>query len=144
MTIDVVNTAHGFVCATDDDLEKKKKLKLNEVYQFKYSLYRNYEFHKKFFALINIGWEYMSEKQATYFNHSIDGFRESMTISAGFYNQTYNFTKNEWTQTAKSIKFDKMSEEEFQDLYNKVKDVIFSIIQHKLTKDEYERNFKNF
>ena len=48
------NTASGLVPIYDDDFDEKKKLKIGQVYEVSIKLVRNYEFHKKYFALIRI------------------------------------------------------------------------------------------
>ena len=53
MDIYLLNTASGLKPCMDEDYEQKKKLKIGKVYKAKITLARNYEFHKKYFALIN-------------------------------------------------------------------------------------------
>ncbi|GHT56798.1 hypothetical protein AGMMS49982_23820 [Bacteroidia bacterium] len=55
------NTAHGLIPCYDADYDEKKELKIGETFKAKITLARNYEFHKKYFALINCAWEYQNE-----------------------------------------------------------------------------------
>ena len=50
----------SFLPAHDSDLDLAKQIKVGEVYRFQFSKPRNYEFHKKYFALLfkNIGHGY--------------------------------------------------------------------------------------
>lgn len=41
MKINLVNTSSGLKCATDEDYENKRKLKIGEVYQVDIRLKRN-------------------------------------------------------------------------------------------------------
>ena len=144
MDIYLVKTEYGLTCATDEDYEKMKKMRTGEVFKFTARPQRNYEFHKKFFALCNVGLEYMTENQSEYFHKSLEGFRKSMIITAGYYDPVYDFTTNQWHHNAQSIKFEKMDEVEFRQLYDKVKDVIFGLIQHKISIEEFEMNLSKF
>lgn len=106
-------------------------------------LSRNYEFHKKYFALIKCSWEYLNEKQQRFFG-SINSFRKAVQIAAGFYEPVFNIKKREWTQESKSISFDKMDEYEFRELYDRSKDVIFEVFLRWLSVEEFEKQLINF
>ena len=82
MKIYVKNTSSGLVPMLDDDFEKKQKLKRGEVYQVSVKLARNYRFHKKYFALINLAWEYLNEKQTEMFK-TMDVFRKTIEVASG-------------------------------------------------------------
>ena len=73
---------------------------------------RNYQFHKKYFALINLGFD----NQEDYNN--VDHYRKVMQMKAGFYDMVK--TDKGILPLPKSISFNKMEENEFQDLYGKV------------------------
>lgn len=137
-------TAHGLVPCTDEDYEKKRRLKPGRVYKTKVTLARNYEFHKKYFALINCAWEYQDERTAAFFRHSPEAFRKSVEIAAGHCEPVYNIARREWTEQARSVAFDQMDEAEFQDLYERVKDVLFSTFLRRVTPQEFMRNLSNF
>lgn len=106
-----------FKAANNSDYEKLLKLKVGEEYQCDIKQPRNLKFHRKFFALIKM----VYENQERYSNS--DRLRKDLIIEAGFY--------DEWTdlqgvvqREAKSISFGSMKEDEFQDLYSRVIDVI--------------------
>ena len=52
--------------------------------------------------------------------------------------------RNEWLQVPKSIAFDKMAEDELSKLYERVKDVLFSMFLGNVNKDEFEEQLVNF
>lgn len=90
---------------------------------------RNGKFHRKFFALMKVGfdaWE-PKRKHKSYkgkpIEKNFDQFREDMTILAGFYEQTFNF-KGEMKLRAKSISFANMQDDEFEELYQSVVTVL--------------------
>lgn len=135
------NTASGLIPIYDDDFDEKKKLKIGQVYEVSIKLVRNYEFHKKYFALINCAWEYLTEPQMEFYKNK-EIFRKIIEVVAGHCEKWYSPTLKEWVEIPKSISFDKMDNAEFQDLYSRVLDVI--IISLKIDREEFERNITNF
>lgn len=107
------NTPQGFIPVYDSDWELKKKLKEDEVYSLDVKFERNYLFHKKFMALCKIGCE-----NSKYVEMPFDAYRKYATIKAGYYN-IYSTPKGSFVE-AKSLAFDKMNQEEFEDLYSRV------------------------
>lgn len=144
MELFCTNTTRGLVPNYDDDFDKKKKLQIGGVYKVKVTQPRNYDFHKKYFALINCAWEYQTEGVVQHFKNSVDLFRKSVEMAAGHCETIYSITRNEWIEQPKSISFSKMSEIEFQELYDRVKDVLFSIFLKHISEDEFMRNLVNF
>ena len=135
------NTASGLIPIYDDDYEEKKKLKIGQVYEASIKLVRNYEFHKKYFALINCAWEYLTEPQMEFYKNK-EIFRKIIEVVAGHCEKWYSPELKKWVEIPKSISFDKMDNAEFQDLYSRVLDVI--IISLKIDREEFEKNISNF
>lgn len=106
-----------FTVAHDSDYEKLKKIKPNEMVLCTITKPRNIGFHKKFFALMNM----VFQNQEHYKN--LDHLRHDLTVSAGFYTERVTVYGEVITEP-KSISFSSMSEDEFQDLYNRVIDEI--------------------
>ena len=144
MKLNLLNTAHGLVPLYDDDFDEKKKLKIGEVYQAEIRQPRNIQFHKLYFALINCTWEYLNEKQVEFFHGSKEVFRKSLEVAAGHCDKVFSFRLKEWVDVPKSVSFSSMDEHEFRDLYQRVKDVIFSTILRGISESEFERNLINF
>lgn len=106
-----------FKVAHDSDYEKMKRLKVGDFLECEIKKPRNYNFHKKFFALINL----LYQNQELYNN--IDHLRHDLTIAAGFYTTRKNFT-GETIIEANSISFAQMNEFDFNNYYSKVLDEI--------------------
>lgn len=117
------------------DFEAAKKIKAGDVYLFKCNKPRNYEFHKKYFALINM----VFENQERYKN--IDHLRKDLTIEAGYYDE-YTDLHGTLQREAKSISFAKMEGFEFDELYNKTLDVICQYFH--FDKEEIQQNIVEF
>lgn len=144
MELHLINTASGLKPCDDEDYERKLRLKPGRIYKCKLTLARNYEFHKKYFALINCAWEYQNERTVEHFKHSVAQFRKTVEIAAGHCDTVYNLSLRAWTDIPKSIAFEKMNEAEFQDLYERVKDVLFAVFLRNVSEDEFMRNLINF
>ncbi|QQV90515.1 NinB/ Orf homologous recombination mediator [Polaribacter phage Freya_1] len=113
----VKNLNNTFSIAYNSDYEKSKKLKAGVHFECEIKKKRNYEFHKKYFALINM----LFDNQERYNN--VDDLREDLTIEAGFYTKRENI-KGESIKKADSVSFASMDEFKFNELYNKTLDVI--------------------
>lgn len=144
MKILVQNTIHGLVPLYDADYDEKKRLKIGTVYSVEVREKRNYEFHKKYFALIACAWEYMTENQHNFFKNSIESFRKTMQIEAGHYELVYSHKRKEWVEESKSISFEKMDNLEFQTIYDNVKRVIFEVVLKNISEQEFNNNLINF
>lgn len=144
MKLNLQNTARGLVPLYDDDYEEKKKLKIGEIYSAEIKLIRNYDFLRKYFALLNCAWEYQNEKVQEHFHNSKENFRKTVQIAAGYCETYYSISRKDWIEESKSISFEKMKEEEFAELYNRVKDVLFMHFLKHISEEEFMRNLANF
>lgn len=143
MKLLVINTPRGLVPLGDDDYDEKKKLKLGQTYSVEIKIARNVDFHRKYFALISYAWEFLNEQETTAFVTK-EGFRKSIEVAAGHYEPQYNLVTQSYDHVPKSISFGKMDNAEFSDLYQRVKDVIFSIIGNRVTQNQFERLLLDF
>ena len=128
----------------DDDYDEKRKLKLGVVYKAKITQARNVDFHRKYFKLIRCAWECQNEKTIDFFHNNFDSFRKTVEISAGICERVYSIARKEWLDIPKSIAFDKMDNIEFEELYERVKDVLFSIFLKNIDKEEFITNLMKF
>ena len=143
MKLLVINTPRGLVPLDDDDYEEKKKLKLGQTYSVEIKVARNVDFHRKYFALIAYAWEFLDEQETARFK-SKDNFRKYLEMAAGHCDVIYHPRLQEFVEIPKSISFGKMDNTAFSELYERVKDVIFSIIGDRVTRDEFERLLIDF
>jgi len=134
MEIYLQNTLNGLIPLYGSDYDEKKKLKLGNIYKATIVNPRNYGFHKKFMALVNLG------HQNTELEMPFDSFRRYVTTKAGFFN-AYSTPKGTYFE-AESISFSNMSEDTFQDLYSRVMDVIIKDIGS--TTEEVEHQLVGF
>ena len=118
MKLHVIKTQTGLKPAWDSDYEIYSKIPLNEVFEIEYRKPRNYNFHKKYFALIKLAFE----NQTDYRN--LNDLRRDISIVAGYYDEVVNKVTGEVYKMPKSISFAQMDEIEFSELYERTKDVI--------------------
>ncbi len=119
--------------AQDSDRVLLKGIALGKPVKVKVTQVRNYEFHKKYFALLNLAFDYgeppegKADKLMKVIKISpeknFDRFRADVTILAGYYTATYRLNGDVRLEP-KSISFSAMSEDEFEELYTKTIDVI--------------------
>jgi len=145
MELYLTNTAHGLIPSYSDDYEEKRKLKIGVTYKAKITVPRNLNFHRKYFSLINCAWEYQSEvRQEKLFKNSVDLFRKTVEITAGHCDTIWSTRLKEFVEIPKSIAFDKMDDAEFSDLYERVKDVLFSTFLTHINEGEFMNNLINY
>lgn len=143
MKLFVQNTIYGLVPCDDNDYEIKRKLKHGQVYQVEIKKARNYDFHKKYFALINCTYHFLNEKQIEFYG-TVEQFRKKTECAAGHCELGYDLQGIEVIFT-KSISFEKMDELQFQDLYRSVREVIWKhILNGNITEEQFEKELKNF
>jgi uncharacterized protein DUF1367 len=125
---------HGALAPYDAEAEVLlSKIKQGRPVRCKIVRIRSYEFHRKFFALVNIAFDVWSELYPPT-KVSIRGkeyevapnrerFRKDLTILAGYYEATYTI-KGEVRVEAESISFDAMDQDEFEKLFSSCINVI--------------------
>ena len=123
------------------------KLKLGQVVRGDFKKVRNYAFHRKFFALLNLAYEYwepgeIDTKWGKPQKH-FETFRKNVIVLAGFGEPVFNIDGTFRVQ-AKSISFSSMDEHEFQQVYNAVLDVLMKRILTGMNRDEVEQLTERF
>ena len=121
MDLYLVKTTEGsFIPAYNSDRDTANKIKPGRVVECKITKKRNYLFLKKFMALIRLG------HHNTDLDMPFTPYRHYITMKAGFYD-TYDTGKGTMFE-AKSIAFGKMTEDEFEEVYSRVLDVILESV----------------
>ena len=104
---------------------------------------RNNQFHRKFFALLWLAFDYF-EPQVEWKGQPVakefDRFRRDVLVISGFGHPVVNL-KGEVRYEADSISFAKCDEEKFNRIYNAVLDTLMKRVLSKagFTRDEAER-----
>lgn len=107
------------------------KLKIGASVAAQVTQPRNPAFHRKFFALLQYGFEHWADTQKglEYKGESVqpdfERFRKDITILAGRHHAVVNI-RGEVRVEADSISFGSMTEDEFQKLYSQVIEVLLT------------------
>ncbi len=114
----------------DEEASLLSKVKTGHVVEVDVIQKRNPMFLRKFFALIKIGFEVWTDSSPHTVEYhgqrvlpNLERFRKDIQILAGFYEPVYNL-KGELRLEARSISFASMSEDDFEQLYSAVIDVL--------------------
>lgn len=143
MKLNLLCTQQGLVPMYDEDYDLKKRLKIGQSYVADVKVARNVGFHRKYWALLNAAWSLLPERTSNGFR-SLEGFRSYVIVAAGFYELYFNPRLKEFVEVPRSISFEKMDEVEFSELYDRSKDVIWSIIGRYVSEEDFERCLINF
>lgn len=125
----------AFFPAYSSDADLMGKFREGEILEFEVKKARNPMFHRKFFALLKLGFEAQNSFTAP------EWWREWITMKAGFF-ESCKAPNGETMYRAKSIRFDKMDDFEFSELYRAVSQQIIEIC--KITEKDIENNLKLF
>ena len=143
MELLLTKTPQGYLIPSDEaEAEKMKRFKVGGTIRAKVAQMRNYKFHKKFFAMLDVGfdaWE-PSEKEhkGLPVQKNKERFRKDCIIAGGFYEPVVNL-RGEVRAEAKSISFASMEEEEFEKVYSAVADVILQRVLRNYTRADLDR-----
>ena len=128
------NRIQGLVPLYPSDFDDKRKLRLGETYQVEVTNPRNVGFHKKFFAMLNVGHENTS------LDMPFETYRKYMIVKAGFFT-AYQTPKGIYYDP-NSISFASMSQDEFEEVYSRVLDKVIEDVG--LYREDVERQLINF
>ena len=128
------NRIQGLVPLYPSDFDDKRKLRLGETYQVEVTNPRNVGFHKKFFAMLNVGHENTS------LDMPFETYRKYMIVKAGFFT-AYQTPKGVYYDP-NSISFASMSQDEFEEVYSRVLDKVIEDVG--LDREDVERQLINF
>jgi hypothetical protein len=103
---------------------------------------RNPRFHRKFFALLTLGFEAWEPAVQEYKGFEVqkdfEHFREDVTIAAGHYVVTTNLHGTVRLR-AKSISFSSMKQDEFERLYSSVANVLLQNVLTRYTRADLDQ-----
>ena len=111
-------TPYGLVPLYDSDHDLKQRLRVGSTVRCRISLPRNYEFHKKFFALVRLTYDNLPLPLVERWKiHSVDDMLRHFKRDLGYFTSSVN-ELGEREVEYKSISFAAMDKEEFERFYN--------------------------
>ena len=133
---------HGvLVPGNEETCERLEKVKNGEVLRGDFKKARNGLFLRKFFALLDIGYEVWEPAEIDTKwgkpEKNREQFRGQVTVLAGFYDTVFNLDGSV-RLTPKSISFAKMDEDEFGKVYSSVANVLLAKVLGNYTRDDLD------
>lgn len=128
-------TANGLVPMYDSDFDENKRLKEGETVMCTIRKPRNYEFHKKFFALVRLTFDNLPERLVRMLGvRNEDDMLDCFKLDLGLFTQVWHGRR----PIAKlgSISFASMDETEFQNFYNRCVDIVLTKYLRGTTRQE--------
>lgn len=137
-------TPYGLVPLYDSDLDMKKRLKVGSTVKCKVSNPRNYEHHKKFFALVRLTFDNLPSNLAEYWKiHNEDDMLRRFKRDLGYYNSMLN-ERGEKEIEYQSISFSAMEQHEFERFYNQCIDLVLYRYIKGIDKQDLITEIENF
>ncbi len=137
-------TQYGLVPLYESDLDKKSRLKVGAVVKCRVSNPRNYEHHKKFFALVRLTFDNLPQYLAEYWNiRNEEDMLRRFKRDLGYYTSTLN-ERGEREIEYKSISFAAMEQHEFERFYNQCVDLVLYSYIKGLEIEDLETEIANF
>lgn len=134
---------HGAILApaTEQDAEKLVRVKSGRVVSVELKEKRNSAFHRKFFAMLNVGFDAFEPPEAEHrgmpAQKSFERFRKDVIIAAGYYDVVSTIT-GEVRAEAHSISFAKMAQEDFEQLYSNCCNVLLQRVLRNYTRSDLD------
>lgn len=120
MKFQAITVLTGLLYATEADREIAKRLRIGQEVTVEVKTSRNGKFHRKYFALLNLGFEYWETDDREHKGRAVaknfERFRKDVAIMAGHYDPVWNLA-GEMRLEARSISFANMDDAEFETLY---------------------------
>ena len=127
MNINLIKTApQTYKPAEPETEEWDRKTKIGQWVSGPFSRVRNPAFHRKYFALLNVGfdnWEPPPLTNKVKVEKNFNRFRKDIAILCGFYERHFRIDGTVRIEP-QSISFAKMDEDTFQELYSKTIDIL--------------------
>ena len=141
--IQVIKKNGAYYPATDHDKEISDQAREGAAFRLKLSSPRNPDHHRKYLALLNLVFDNLPEGHRLVFGDrvmrikSVDNLLWHIKMQLGYYENKMTLG-GKITMEAKSISFDSMPQEEFNEFYNRSIDVILKYFLQGVDKLELE------
>ena len=142
MQAHLIRTASGFIPASEQDHEAISHIGVGKEVRADIVQERNGKFHRKFFAMLNVGFDAWEPPEKEYrglpAQKNFERFRKDCVIAAGYYDVVANL-KGEVRAEPKSISFARMEEPDFEKVYSAVANVLLQRVLTKYTRADLDR-----
>lgn len=136
-------TPMGLVPMYDSDFDEKRKLKEGEKVLCHISRPRNYEFHKKFFALVRLTFDNLPERLVQMLSiRNEEDMLDNIKIDLGLFTTQWHGGRQ--VIKLNSISFAAMEQSEFEEVYNRSITLILSKYLRGTTRKEILEEVERF
>jgi len=124
--------------------ERLRALEQGEMLRIEYISPRNVQFHRKYFALLNLAFDNWNPGRSHKTHRGMpvaknfERFRADVQILAGYYDQYFDLRGRMRTES-KSIAFGSMGSDEFEKLYADVLTVLIEKVMTNYTREDVDR-----
>lgn len=137
-------TPYGLVPIYDSDYELKKRLKVGTIVKCKVSNPRNYEHHKKFFALVRLTFENLPSNLMEKFKiRNEQDMLKRFKRDLGYFSTHIN-ERDECEIEYQSISFASMEQIEFEKFYTECVDLVVYQYLSGIDKEDLLNELENF
>jgi hypothetical protein len=148
MKLNFIKVPNGLAPADPEAEERLKKIKNGKFIEGEFKQKRNYQFHKKWFALLSIAFDNWEAPELDSIHgkpeKSFDRFRKDIVILCGHYTQVVRLDGTIRVE-ADSVSFGAMSPEEFEKLYNQTITVLLkNVWNNTLNKDDVDKMVETY
>jgi hypothetical protein len=148
MELYLIKSPSGLAPADPETEEKLRKVKSGKIMHGDFKQVRNYKFLRKWFALLNIGFDNWEAPEIENIHgkpeKNFDRFREDITILCGFYKQVLRLDGTVRIE-AESVSFANMDDETFEKLYNATITVLIkNVWNNKLNKADIDQMVETY
>jgi hypothetical protein len=127
--------------ASDEDAEKLNSIGLGRIVLAEVTQQRNSLYHRKFMKMLRVGFDAFEPEVKEYkgfvVQKEFEQFREDVTISAGYYTVTTRLNGTIRVR-AKSIRFGRMKQPEFEQVYGAVSQVLLDTVLKNYSRQDLE------
>ena len=118
-----------------DSIAALQKIKIGQVVSGEFKRKRNYEFHKKYFALIDFAYDQLEYDEQLV---TKEDFRKQIQMAAGYRREVVSVFTGDVRWESVSISFDNMDQDTFDDLYDKVCTVLTTYVLKNYTRNDID------
>lgn len=137
-------TPYGLVPLYDSDYDLKKRLRVGSIVKCKVSNPRNYEHHKKFFALVRLTFDNLPSNLAEHWQvHNEEDMLRRFKRDLGYYTVAIN-ERGEREIEYQSISFAAMEQYEFERFYTQCIDLVLYKYIKGIDKQDLITEIENF
>lgn len=143
MEVKLIRTPLGLTPFGDESYDLVRCLPYDTIVTAKIQESRNPQFHRKYMKFFNVAWEFQNEDTQSWFG-SVRNFRKTIEVAAGHCDKVYNLELSAWVDIPRSVAYDELDQSEFEDLYERVKNIVFTQFLPEVNLDDFFEALKDF